>query len=146
MTDYTDSLSAEQELDLSGEGLQRTRAVFEITDTELNPAKSGQGTVLHISFEALEPIDEQDGFRADEYLVVRHAKKSVAKGGMGRLKRLFIAVFGTPEGSIAGLVGRTVSAEVWEDAEGFRRIGRYQPVETTEATVGAEEGATAISL
>lgn len=138
---YADSLSPDAELDLSGEGLQRTRAVFVITDTELNPSKSGQGTVLHISFEATETVDEIEGFRADDYLTVRHVKKAVAKGGMGRLKRLFIAVFGTPEGSISGLVGRQVSAEVWEDAEGFRRIGRYQPVETA-ATEDAEAAST----
>jgi hypothetical protein len=137
MTDLNNALSPDQELDLSGEGLQRTRASFEITDTELNPAKSGQGTVLHISFEATEPVDEIEGFRADAYMVVRHVKKAVQKGGMGQLKRLFIAVFGTPAGSIDGLKGRFVSAEVWEDEDGFRRIGRFQPV------AGAEEGAEA---
>jgi len=142
---YADSLSTEQELDLSGEGLQRTRAVFEITDTELNPSKSGQGTVLHISFEATEPVDEIEGFRADSWLTVRHVKKAVAKGGMGQLKRLFIAVFGTPEGSISGLVGRQVSAEVWEDQEGFRRIGRYQPV-TAEEGAETEMAAVAVGL
>lgn len=142
---YNDTLSPEQELDLSGEGLQRTRATFEITGAELNPSKKGTGTVLHVSFEALEEVDGIPGFRADEYIVVRHPKPGVAKGGMGRLKRLFIAAFGTPEGSIAGLEGRQVSAEVWEDEEGFRRIGRYQAVTTETADVGA--GAeTSVSL
>lgn len=130
-----------EELDLSSEGLQRTRALFTVVNTVVKPAKSGKGRVVTVEFAANEPIDDNPKFTASDYYTVEHEKLSVAKSGRGKLKRLFTAAFGRPEGSIAGLKGSIVSAEVWEDDEGFRRIGRYQAPEAEQNA--SEEAATA---
>lgn len=41
-----DIFDPEAEQDLSGEGLQRQRALFEIADAEVRPTKAGNGTLV----------------------------------------------------------------------------------------------------
>lgn len=137
-----------EELDLTGEGLQRQRATFEIVEANVNPTKAGDGTVAAVEFQSVEPVDGIESFTVSDYFVLAHPKLSVAKGGRGKLKRLFRAALGTTTGAIASLPGRLVSAEVWEDDEGFRRIGRYQPISTAEDGTAMGEAAEleAVSL
>lgn len=115
-----------EELDLSGEGLQRQRALFTVVEATIKPSKSGKGRNASIVFAANEPIDGNEKFNVTATFVVIHEKLSVAKGGRAQLKRLFAAAYGNPEGTVADLKGKVVSAEVWEDDDGFRKIGRFQ--------------------
>lgn len=138
-----DYIDPTEELDLSGEGLQRQRALFTVIDAGVKASKSGKGRNAFVKFAANAPIDENPKFEASAYFVVVHEKLSVAKGGKAQLKRLFTAAFGQPEGTIAALKGTVVSAEVWEDDDGFRRIGRFQAPEETET--GSVEAAVEAS-
>lgn len=138
-----DLFDVEQELDLTNAGLQRQRATFEITGATVNKARSGRGNVLHIEFTSTDDVDDIPNFRADDYIVVTHDDIRVVKGGQTKLKRLFSAVFGGTVGRISDLPGQFVSAEVWEDDEGFRRIGRYQAID--EGTEEASESGFTLS-
>lgn len=135
-----------EELDLSGEGFQRQRALFQIVEAEIRPTKAGDGAVLVITFESTEPVNGIDALTVNDYIVTTHPEVRVAKMGRGRLAKLFEAVFGTKRGSINALVGRIVSAEVWEDDEGFRRIGRYRSVEGNGPAASISEEAAGTQL
>lgn len=140
-------LSPDAELDLSGAGLQRTRANFSIVTATLGKTKKGDGQLVTVEFESTTPVDDQDNFSVSDYLLVQHSNPKAAKGGQSRLKQLFKAVFGeNATGSVTNLIGKIVSAEVWEDTEGFRRIGKYQTTDSEAAEVAAVMPSAGISL
>jgi hypothetical protein len=117
-------VSAEEELDLSGEGFQPFVADFLITEAEIEETDKGQRAV--VKFEA----EHTDGYTLSvtERFWLKHENAKAEAIGRGQLKRLFAAVFGGPKGSLSSLPGQYVNAQAREDDAGFRRIGRYKAV------------------
>lgn len=132
-------VSAHDELDLTGEGFSVPRTNWEIVSAEVEAPNPGQQRAV-IEFRAT-----YDGI---EYGVTERfwlqytgsgdpsKDQQTTNIGRGQLKRLFKAAFGTPKGTVAGLVGQWVSAEGSEDNAGFRRLQGFREAERSEGDTG----------
>jgi hypothetical protein len=123
-----DLLDPTVEIDLSdATGLERTRANFEIVEVD-GPKRTskGNGQMYAVEFQSVEPIDDTENFTVSAYFIVVHPNVGFVKRQKNQLRKLMEAAYGTPSGSLAGLEGQVVSAEVWEDDNEFRRIGRFK--------------------
>lgn len=134
MTPANDVLDPNVEEDLTSAGFQRSRATFQIVATAQGPTKKGDGTIRTVSFRSVDAVNGIQPFEVADRINVANPNPKAVAMGQGTLKQLYTAAFGKPQGAFNRLQGQFVSAEVWEDDNGFRRIGRYRPVETTAAS------------
>jgi len=128
-------LTADDELDLTGEGLEPQRANFQILEAKQTTKENG--ILAEISFKALD--DDVMGYPITETFWLEHKNPNQKpKGkrpqdiGRGMLKRLFTSVYGQPSGSLSGLQGRYVSCWLKEDQRGFATVGSFQKAEVEE--------------
>ncbi len=126
------TLSPDDELDLSGAGLQETTAVFEVVDAQYETNE--RGTQYAIVFEAEEEINGLPGNRITDKGYISapgfEDPEKVAQMeqiGQGRLKQIFMAFFGLPKGALSQLIGQRIQAQVRE-VNGFNKIGRFKTV------------------
>jgi len=133
------TLDPTAELDLSQAGLQPTRVDWLITSTDFRKTKKGNGKMVVVEFEALEPVDEIPNFKATAWFVTEHDDSpGAAKGGLAKLRKLFLAALDKDVAAPSALDGVRVNAEVKEDDDGFRSIGLFRPVEVTEEVAAIE--------
>ncbi len=124
----TDTLSPDQELDLTSAGFQAERGNFEIVGASYQPTKAGTGTMLVVETKSVSNLSGKD--RQTEVKLrfnVRNQNPKAQEIGESEAKRLFVAVLGAPKGSPSALVGRIFSAEAYEDDRGFIALRKYQP-------------------
>jgi hypothetical protein len=120
-----DAISAEDELDLASEGMQPTEADWTVVSAEVEDTDNGRRAVVAF----VGQVGSIEEFKVTERYWLAHNNPDAARVGKGNLKRLFIAVFGTPKATIASLAGKRVHGTVREDDSGFRRLGRFKAVE-----------------
>lgn len=118
----------DDELDLTGEGLQPTDADFLIVKAGVLSHEHGQR--WECVFEPVGTTIEglpNNQVRDNGFLTYDGpSQHDLAQIGKGVLKRLMTAALGTPRGRMVDLEGKTVGARVSEDNSGFARIGRYR--------------------
>lgn len=130
MSDY-ENLSIDDELFLDDDELvvEKKRGDFSITEVELATIKSGFGVQLVVTFENDEvlPFPIKDRF----FVKYENPEKTddenirIVNMGQGQLSK--IRKFNGLDSKVpSDLIGLVVSAEVWEDGDGFLRIGRYR--------------------
>lgn len=123
------TIMAEDELDLSGDGIVAQRTIFQITDVTKSQLDNGVQAV--VTFTALDSTVV--GFPITDRYWLSHTNPnqknpSPAQVGRGRLKGLMKAVYDAPEGSFIGLRGRYVSAWLKEGSDGRPAISSFQSV------------------
>ena len=115
------------EMDLSKEGFQVARTNWtivkaEVVDKSRDDEPKYTRAQAVVSFKCvIEGRDTEVTMR--EWL--QHPTAKAQQIGLGNLKRLYVSAFGSANGSVPTLLGKMVSAEGWEDKEGWRRIGRF---------------------
>lgn len=126
------TLSPDDELDLSGAGLQEVTGIFEVVDAGYETGENG--TQYAIVFEAEEEISGLPGNRITDKGYIDASgypdpekQAQMEQIGQGNLKRIFMAFFGLPKGAIGQLIGQRIQAHVSE-RNGFNRIGRFKAV------------------
>lgn len=125
MTNDTQRFSPNDELDLTGEGLQPTDGTFLIVKTEIQENDMGQR--WSVTFEPVDgEIDGLMGNKVQDGGYLTHVdREELVKIGRGSLKRLGSTVLGREVFKLNELEGQQVRARVSEDKSGFARIGRY---------------------
>jgi len=130
MSDY-EGLTLDDELLLGDDDLQieRRRGPFQVTDLELATIRSGYGVQLVVTFENDDilpfPIKDRFFVRYDNPEKTDDENQRIVQMGQGQLSK--IRKWNEIEDlSPQALVGAVVSAEVFEDDNGFLRIGRYR--------------------
>lgn len=114
--------SPDDELDLSGEGLQTQRADLRIIETDVTANDNGQRWVV-----VMEPVGEEieglmgNKVRDSGYLSHRD-RPDLVKIGRSSLKRLGKHACGTEVFKLNDLIGCTVNAQISEDDSGFARV------------------------
>lgn len=116
--------SPDDELDLSGEGLQPTTGIFVITEADVVAHANGQRWV--ITYEPEEVIEGLPGGKAKDSGFLNHvSNEDAARIGRSILKRIGKAALGQDKFPMSALKGARVRATVSEDDAGFTRMGRY---------------------
>lgn len=125
-TEESEVISAGEEIDLSGEGLQEGRYIFLVDGYEVIEKPNG---VLHqftfVNDEALPFGSLDQGFW------FTHSNEDAQRIGRGQLKRLVRSATGQVKyNSRTGtpVIGRNVSAVLYEDDNGFMRLKGFRAV------------------
>ena len=119
----SETFSANDELDLSGEGLQPTTANFMIVDADF--VTTDDGTRWEAT---LEPVGQEiEGLYnnqvKDSGYWTHGSREDLVRYGRGGLRRLARAAIGRDAGfTLADLRGQIVSGTVSEDDRGYTRI------------------------
>ena len=126
-TDVEEMFGLEDELDLENEStITPQRANFEVTDVEILEKENGK--LARVEFSNLDVLP----YPISETFWLRHTNEKAQKIGRGGLKRLFKAAFGEPKGTVANLMGLTISGWVKEDANGYTRLSSFQKAAAVE--------------
>lgn len=128
----------EQEEDLSGAGWKVPRTPWVITSVEESPASDKNGSGIRATIEYTAEVEGRT-FNVKERIWKSHTDKATSDRAAGDRKRLYTAVFGGPKGALTAttLLGKTLSAEGYEDAQGFRRLRGHRAVAAGFAASGA---------
>jgi len=131
MTDQADltNLSPDDELDLSGTGLQTFEDDFLIVDAGIEETENGRRW-----FVTMEPTTNTEqaenlpnGQVKDSGYLTHVDRDQLVNIGKSSLKRVFKAVFGRETGTIGSLKGEMIHAQVSEGASGFAQVRRQGP-------------------
>ena len=130
-------VSATDELDFSDAGIQAAEVLFAITAASVS--QKANGTMAIVALTALEPgilsFPVTETFWIT-YTNPETGSKQAEDIGRSNLKKLFTAVYGTPNGSIDGLVDHYVIGWLKEDKNsGMPTVGRFKA--PTEAQIDA---------
>ncbi len=135
-----ETIMAEDELDLSSDGIVAQEAIFQITDVTKSQLENGIQAV--VTFTALD--NTVVGFPITDRYWLSHTNPnqknpSPAQVGRGRLKGLMKAVYGEPSGSLVGLRGLYIGAWLKEGRDGRPALSSFRPVEqeTLDSTLAA---------
>ena len=126
------TLPPDNELDFSGDGFETPRVNWLITEAEIVETEGGKKQVA-CEFEA-----EVNGvvYTVKQREWIAHPTAQAQAIGRGNMKRLAKAATGEPKLlSLDALKGRYVSAEGYEDKQGFRKIGRFNAPEVEAKAV-----------
>jgi hypothetical protein len=122
------AINPEEELDLSGFGLQPFTDDLLIEDAGIEETDAGRRWFIVMrpqnEHEAAEEL--MNGVVQDGGYLSHSERPELVKYGVNGLKAVFRAVFGQDNGAIADLKGRMVRAKISEDDNGFARARRYQ--------------------
>jgi len=118
MTEF-ETLSASDEMDLEGEGIQTIRADFTITNAEVEDLENGR--TARITFENLEVF----GGPITRGFWLTHENEKAVRVGRGQLKTIGKHVLGTQKYALSQLIGESISAELY-DNDGFADLRRYR--------------------
>lgn len=124
------SFSPDDELDLSGEGLQPTDGLFLISNPRVEEHAEGQRWMFDLEVQGDEIPGLPNQKARDSGFLAHRSRPELAKMGKGTLKRIFKEVLGTDRARLQDLEGKLVRAQVSEDDNGYSRVRRYKAYET----------------
>ena len=125
-----ETIMAEDELDLSGDGIVAQEAIFQITDVTKSQLENGVQAV--VTFTALDSAVV--GFPITDRFWLSHTNPVAVQIGRGLLKGLIKAVYGEPSGSFIGLRGQYVEAWLKEGKDGRPVLTNFRGVEEEAVT------------
>lgn len=121
------TFSPDDELDLSGAGLQPETGLFQIEEAKYETNDDGTRWVA-IFVPVGRTIEGLINNRVRDSGYVSHqSRPELVNMGKGGLKKLYLAAFGQPKGKLGELPGVIVQAYLSEDKNGFGKLGRYKP-------------------
>ena len=124
--DNVETFSPDDELDLSGAGLQTQVLEWLIADATVEEHQDGQRwqIILQPVGQEVEGLPNNEG--RDGGFLTHSSRPELVNMGRGMLKNVYKAALGTPKGRLSDLVGKTVSAQISESDTGFARFRRYK--------------------
>ena len=120
-----DTFDPSAELDYSKAGFSTPRVNWTITEAKVEQASNRRGAGMQAVIEFTAEVDGRT-LNVTQRAWLAHEDAQQANIGHGTLKRIFLSANGQPKGNVPGLLGKMVSAEGYEDDQGFRRLGRMQ--------------------
>lgn len=127
MSDLAD-VKPGDELDLSEFGVPTFTDLLLVTDAGIEETDDGRRWFVELEpqteMEAKEQLPE--GKVKDSGFMSHNERQDLVEMGMKALKRYFKAAFGKPQGSVDGLRGQTIKAQISEDDNGFTRVRKLQ--------------------